>query len=60
MSDIAITYLRQKATTMRNRLNDPKRDLSEDARDELVIGSRHLEIAADEIEADFHVKDEEE
>lgn len=50
-------YIRSRAAKLRERAAatmDPA------VRDDYVSGARHLELVADELDADFHVSDEDE
>ena len=52
-------YLRNRAETLRKRADDPRKGHDEIVRDQMWFAARQLDIAADEIEADFHIDDEE-
>lgn len=54
----APAYLRNRATQLRTRASDDRKTRDENVRDQMVYAARQLEIAADEIESDFHIDDE--
>lgn len=55
----APAYLRNRATKLRERADNDRKTTDGNVRDQMVYAARQLEIAADEIESDFHVDDEE-
>ena len=55
----APTYLRNRATQLRMWASDDRKTTDENVRDQMVYAARQLEIAADEIDSDFHIDDEE-
>lgn len=55
----APAYLRNRATKLRERAENDRKTTDGNVRDQMVYAARQLEIAADEIESDFHVDDEE-
>lgn len=60
MTEDITDFIRKRAERLRTTAADPRKALSEDRRDQMVYAARQLEVTADEIDADFHVRDEEE
>ena len=56
MSDL-VQYIRNRAATLRVRAGSA---MDPDVRADYTSGARHLELVADELDAEFHVSDEDE
>lgn len=53
-------YIREKAEQMRQRADNPRKTPSEDQRDRWAFSARQMDILADDIDNEFHIRDEEE
>ena len=56
MSD-PVRYIRNRAATLRSKSAST---MDPDVRADYTSGARHLELVADELDAEFHVSDEDE
>lgn len=53
-------YIREKAEQMRQRANNSRKTPSEEQRERWAFCARQMDILADDLENEFHIRDEEE